>query len=118
LDMELANSISVLAQVDKDRALSLSFNNNLLTEIQGNEYRFGLGYRIKDLRVTTHIEGQRRTLTSDLNLKADVSFRRNKTLVRYLDLNESQVTTGQDRWEFHFLADYALTRQLTAMVYY
>lgn len=118
LDMELANSVSFLAQVDKDRALSLSFNNNLMTEIQGHEYRLGMGYRIKDMRVATYIEGQRRVLTGDLNLKGDISFRRNKTIVRYLDLDESQVTTGQDRWEFHFTADYALTKQLTAMVYY
>ncbi len=118
LDMEMKNSVSILAQVDKDRALSLSFDNNLLTEIQGMEYRFGLGYRIKDLKVTTHIDGKRRVLSSDLNLKADISYRRNKTIVRYLDLNDSQVTTGQDRWEVHFTADYALSRQLTAIFYY
>lgn len=118
VDFEMRNSISIKAQVDTDRALSLSFDNNLLTEIQGNEYRFGVGYRIKDLKMTTQFEGQTRVLSSDLNLKADVSYRRNKTIVRYLDINDSQVTTGQDRWEFHFTADYNLSRQLTAIFYY
>lgn len=118
LDFEMRNSISIMAQVDRDRALSLSFDNNLLTEIQGNEYKFGVGYRIKNLQVTTQFEGQTRVLESDLNLKADVSYRRNKTIVRYLDINDSQITTGQDRWEVHFTADYALSRSLTAIFYY
>lgn len=118
MDMEMKNSVSIKAQVDKDRALSLSFDNNLLTEIQGNEYTLGLGYRIKDMKMTTSIGGQQRVLNSDLNLKADVSYRRNKTIVRYLDINDSQVTTGQNRWEIHFTADYALSKQLTAIFYY
>ncbi len=118
LDMEMKNSVSILAEIDKDRALSLSFANNLLTEIQGTEYRFGLGYRIKDLKVTTKFNGQQRVLSSDLNLKADISYRRNKTIVRYLDIDDSQVTTGQERWQIHFTADYALTNHLTVIFYY
>ncbi|HLS31837.1 MAG TPA: cell surface protein SprA [Flavobacteriaceae bacterium] len=118
VDFEMKNSISIMAQIDRDRALSLSFDNNLLTEIQGNEYKFGLGYRIKDMKITTQFEGQTRVLSSDLNLKADISYRRNKTIVRYLDINDSQVTTGQDRWQLSFTADYALSRSLTAIFYY
>ncbi len=118
VDMEMKNSISIMAEVDKDRALSLSFNNNMLTEIQGDEYRLGLGYRIKDLKITTRIEGIQRILSSDLNLKADIAYRRNKTIARYLDTNDAQITTGQDRWEFHFTADYALSDHLMVMLYY
>ncbi len=118
VDMELKNSIKVLAEVKKDRALSLSFDNNLLTEIQGNEYILGLGYRIKDLKIGTNIGGQKRILSSDLNFKADVSFRRNQTIIRYLDINDSQTTAGQDIWSITFNADYALTKNLTAIFYY
>ncbi len=44
MDLEMMNSIKILADVQKDRALSLSFDNNLLTEINGNQYTLGLGY--------------------------------------------------------------------------
>lgn len=118
VDFEMKNSVSIMAQVDRDRALSMSFDNNLLTEIQGNEYKFGVGYRIKDIKMNTKFDGQQRVLNSDLNLKADVSYRRNKTIARYLDVNDSQVTTGQDRWELHFTADFALSKHLTAIFYY
>lgn len=118
VDMELKNSISIMAEVDKDRALSLSFANNMLTEIQGNEYRLGLGYRIKDLKMTTYFDGRQQMLSGDLNLKADIAYRRNKTIVRYLDTNDSQITSGQERWELHFTADYALSSHLSASLYY
>ncbi|MBR9915406.1 MAG: cell surface protein SprA, partial [Algicola sp.] len=49
LDFEMKNSVKILAEMRKDRILSLSFDNNLLTEIQGKEYILGLGYQIKDL---------------------------------------------------------------------
>lgn len=118
IDMEMVNSVKVLAEIQKDRALSLSFDNNLLTEIRGNQYTLGLGYRIKDLRIATKFGGRKRILRSDLNFKADISYRHNETIIRYLDVDNSQVTAGQDIWSLNFIADYALSKNLTAMVYY
>ncbi|SHI89265.1 protein involved in gliding motility SprA [Mesonia phycicola] len=118
VDMELKNSVSVLAEIRKDRALSLSFDNDLLTEVQGDQYTLGLGYRVKDLKIPTRIGGQPRVLSSDLNFKLDFSFRRNQTIIRYLDTNNSQTTAGQDLWSFNFTTDYALSKNLTAIFYY
>src|SRR5690606_14492474 len=86
IDLETNNAIRILAEIKKDRALSLSFDNNLLTEIKGNEYVLGLGYRIPDLRISTNIAGNRRIIASDLNFKADVAYRKNINIIRYLDL--------------------------------
>jgi len=118
IDMELKSSVKILAEIKKDRALSLSFDNNLLTEVQGNQYTLGLGYRVKDLKIATRLAGQRRILSSDLNFKADLSFRRNETIIRYLDVNDSQTTAGQDLWTINFTTDYALSKNLTAIFYY
>ncbi len=118
LDMEMKNSIKILAEWKKDRALSLSFDNNLLTEIQGNEYIIGLGYRMKDITFATRIAGRKQIIKSDLNLRADLSLRQNETLVRYLDLDNTQITAGQDIYGVKFTADYALSKNLTALLFY
>ena len=52
--------------------MSLSLDNNLLTESFGNEYIIGFGYRFKNLRMNTRIGGRRSTLKGDLNIKADM----------------------------------------------
>ncbi|WP_298314297.1 cell surface protein SprA [uncultured Aquimarina sp.] len=117
-DMEMKNSIKILAEWKKDRALSLSFDNNLLTEIQGNEYIIGLGYRVQDLTFVTRIGGKKTTLKSDLNFRADLSLRQNETIIRYLDIDNTQVTAGQDIYGIKFTTDYALSKNLTALLFY
>jgi len=118
LDFEMKNSIKILAEVKKDRLLSLSFDNNLLTEIQGNEYIIGLGYRIKDLRINTKLAGPKKRIVSDLNMKADISVRENKTIIRYLDLENNQITSGQTIWGLKYSADYAFSKNLTGIFYF
>ncbi|MFT4698129.1 MAG: cell surface protein SprA [Flavobacteriaceae bacterium] len=118
IDFEMKNSVKILAEIRKDRALSLSFANNLLTEIQGNEFIIGLGYRIKDLRISTNLGGKKKVLKSDLNFKLDLSRRDNKTIIRYLDLENNQTTAGQTLYGIQFTADYALSKNLTALFYY
>jgi len=118
LDFEMKNSIKILAEVKKDRVLSLSFDNNLLTEIQGKEYILGLGYRIKDVKIRSKIAGPRNIVTSDLNMKADISVRDNKTIIRYLDLENNQVTSGQTIWGLKYSADYAFSKNLTGIFYF
>ncbi|MGO3181381.1 MAG: cell surface protein SprA [Aequorivita sp.] len=118
IDFEMNNSIKILAEMRKDRALSLSFANNLLTEIKGNEYIIGLGYRIKDLRIATNFGGKKSVMASDLNFKVDLSRRDNITIIRYLDLQNNQTTAGQTIYGAQLSIDYALSKNLTALFYY
>ncbi|MDP5081788.1 MAG: cell surface protein SprA, partial [Winogradskyella sp.] len=118
LDFEMKNSIKVLAEVKTDRLLSLSFDNNLMTEIQGTEYTLGLGYRVKDLRIRSALAGPKQIIKSDLNMRADISVRDNKTIIRYLDLENNQITAGQTIWGLKYTADYAFSKNLTAIFYF
>ncbi len=118
VDFEMKNSVSVLAEVRTDRALSLSLDNNLMTEINGKEYTLGLGYRIKDVKFVTNIGGTKTRLKGDLNLKADMSIRDNITIIRNLDIDNNQITSGQNLLSIKFTADYALTKNLNALFFY
>lgn len=118
LDFEMKNSVNVMAEIKKDRILSLSFDNNLLTEIKGHEYVLGLGYRIKDVRIRSKMAGPQQIITADLNMKADISMRDNKTIIRYLDLEDNQVTSGQTIWGIKYSADYAFSKNLTGIFYF
>ncbi|MGB3773679.1 MAG: hypothetical protein WA951_00335, partial [Leeuwenhoekiella sp.] len=75
-------------------------------------------YRLKDITFATRIGGKRTILKSDLNIKADLSLRQNETIVRYLDINNNQTTAGQDIYGLSLKADYALSKNLTAIFYY
>ncbi len=117
LDFEMKNSVKILAELKTDRVLSLSFDNNLLTEIIGSEYILGMGYRIKDVRIKSKLAGPNQTIKSDLNMKADISMRDNKTIIRYLDLDNNQITSGQTIWGLKFSSDYAFSKNLMGLFY-
>lgn len=118
VDFEMKNSIKILTEIRRDRSLSLSFDNNLLTEIQGNEYRVGLGYRFKDVRLKSKLAGPRQTIMSDLIMQADIAIRDNKTIIRYLDVENNQITSGQTIWGAKYTAEYAFSKYLTGIFYF
>jgi cell surface protein SprA len=89
-----------------------------MTEIQGAEYTLGLGYRVKDLRIRSSLAGPKQIIKSDLNMRADISVRDNKTIIRYLDLENNQITAGQTIWGLKYTADYAFSKNLTAIFYF
>jgi cell surface protein SprA len=57
-------------------------------------------------------------IKSDLNLRLDGSVRDNVTIIRYLDLENSQATAGQTIYGAKFTAEYALSRAFQALFYY
>ncbi|HLA55843.1 MAG TPA: cell surface protein SprA [Flavobacterium sp.] len=118
-DFEMKNSIKFLAEMKKDRALSMSFDNNLLTEVKGVEYVIGMGYRIKDVIFSSKLaDNPTGIIKSDINIKADLSYRNNQTIVRYLDYDNNQLAGGQNIWSAKLTADYSFSKNLTAIFYY
>ena len=119
VDFEMKNSINIRAEVKKDRTLNMSFDNNLLTEVSGNDYTIGLGYRIKDVTINSSLaDNPTGVIKSDINIKADFTLRKNNTIVRYLDYNNNELAGGQDLWSIRLTADYSFSRNLTAIFFY
>ncbi len=119
IDFEMKNSFKILAEMKKDRSLSMSFDNNLLTEVQGREYTVGFGYRFKDVIFSSTLaDNPTGVIKSDLNVKIDFSYRNNKTIVRYLDYDNNKLGGGQNIWSAKLTADYSLSKNLTAIFFY
>ena len=120
VDFELKNSYKFLAEMKKDRAMSLSFDNNLLTDVSGYEYIVGMGYRIKNVTINSRFaESTAGVIKNDINIRTDFSYRNNKTVIRYLDvLNNDRLSGGQNIWTVKFTADYAFSKSLTTILFY
>jgi cell surface protein SprA len=119
IDFELKNAMKLLTEIKKDRALSMSFDNNLLTEVKGIEYIVGLGYRFKDVIFSSTLaDSPTGIIKGDINIKADLSYRNNQTIVRYLDYDNNQLAGGQNFWSLKMTADYSFSKSLTAIFYY
>ena len=118
-DFELKNSLKILAEIKKDRSLNMSFDNNLLTEVQGNDYTIGVGYRIKGVQINSKMaDNAQGVIKSDIDLKADFTLRQNATIVRYLDYDNNQLGGGQNIWTFKLTANYSFSKSFTAIFFY
>ena len=118
-DFEMKNSVKIILGMIKDRALSMSFDNNLVTEVKGVEYVIGFGYRIKDVTISSKLaDNPMGIIKSDIYIKFDFSYRDNQTIVRNLDYNNNQLTGGQNIWSAKLTADYSLSKNLTTIFYY
>ena len=90
-----------------------------MTEEQSKEYTLGLGYRIKNVRLFKKLGGNRGgNVNSDLNLSLDANVRDNLTIIRYLDLENNQITAGQTIWGAKLNAEYAVNRNLTGIFFF
>ena len=118
LDFELKNSLRIIFDVIKDRAVSLSLANNLITESWGNEYTLGMGYRIKNLRLRSNLASNGNNFVGDLNAKVDLNLRKNITVIRNLEIDDNKVSAGQSIFSLKLSADYALSKSFSTIFFY
>ena len=118
LDMTWKNSLITKLEIKKNRTLSLSLSNNQLTEINGNEYVIGTGYRIKDLTFKFRSGGKSKKISSDLDIKLDLNIRNNKTIIRKVIEDIEQITMGQQTISIKFSTDYVISSRLNIKAFY
>ena len=121
VDVGFQNSLTCNVQYKKSRSLTMSFSNNQLTEVAGREFVIGAGYRIKGLtfNVMSMTGGQnRKTVKNDLVIKVDIGFKKDKTTLRRIDENNSQVSAGQNKMNIYITGDYQFSARLSAQVFF
>jgi cell surface protein SprA len=120
IEMTMKNSLMTRIEYKKTRNLSLSFVNNQLTEVRSNEFVTGVGYRFKNIRfsVRSMNGGPKKQLKSDLNVKLDVSVRDNKTVLRRIEENLNQISTGAMQVSINASADYMVSQKLVIRLFY
>jgi cell surface protein SprA len=69
-----------------------------------------------DLIIKT--KNSQQAYSNDLNVRADISYRKTKTLLRQLDDDSNQITAGQGNFTLKTYADYRLSDKFEMRVYY
>ena len=121
IDIGLQNSMTANLQYKQSRSLTMSFSNNQLTEMISREIVIGAGYRIKGLKfniISISGGGNKKTVSNDLVLKVDLGFKKDKTTLRRVDENNSQVSAGQNKVNIYVTADYQFSSRLSAQVFF
>jgi cell surface protein SprA len=121
IDMTWVNNLQTRLEYKKSRNMTFSMANKQMTDMSTDEIVVGLGYRIKDVSFTVSSmggSGRKTNISSDLDIKVDVSVRNNRTVLRRLDTNQDQVSTGQQVVSINTTIDYMLSKSLNLSLFF
>lgn len=119
LDGVMNNSMTFTARYNRARVLNLNISSYQIIESLQNEWVVGLGYRINDFnRIVGLSAKSSKDINNDLNLKADLSHQTNQALIRKIEENYTQATSGTTVITLKLSADYTMTRALTLRAFF
>lgn len=116
-DLVLQNSLLVNLEYKKDRNVSLGLTSKTVNEVIGREIVAGIGYRLRDIKAGKLKVGNK-PIKSDVNLKADISFRKNENVMRRIVEQVSQSTGGTNIISLKVSADYIINDRINIRVFY
>lgn len=118
MSVSMVNSVQINFSVQKNRTLALSFANNQLTETTRDGITFGGGYRFKNVAIDIKVGEEVHHLKSDVVLQLNLTYNSNKTNIRKINQNTSQVSSGSEVWMAELSAEYALSSSLTLRAFF
>ena len=104
-------------EIKKDKTVSLNLTGPQIIETKGQEYIVGVGYRYPKLTIKK-LKIQGKPLQSDLNVKIDVSYRHNLSVVRRIVDEISTPTGGTNIISLRSAIDYQLTQNINLRLFY
>ncbi len=147
IDMTFQNNLTAKLEYRKTRVLSLSMTSVQLNESSSNDWVIGMGYKInnfdffgllgngnKSRKVknsknkskednsknsnTNSNKNNRNGFNTDLNLRLDLSYRKQAAICRDIASMTSTASSGNSAFKLSLAADYTLSKLLTMSFYY
>lgn len=114
----MQNNIKFSAEYRDQRTLTLNSSAGQIVEATTRGLTFGAGYKIVNFNSILKIKGSQKGISNDLDLDANVSFQNNQALIRRIESNYTQPTSGTNTININFTAKYILSRRVTLSAYF
>ena len=140
VDFTLQNNMTAKLEYRQTRVLSLSMTSIQLNEATSKDWVIGLGYKINNFSLFgggnhRKVKGNtkkpddknqqqsksqrgRNGLNHDLNLRFDLSYRKQAAISRDIATLTSAASSGNTAFKLSFTADYTLSKLITMSFYY
>ena len=118
VDMTWINNLTMRFEMKKSRAITLSFANNQITEVFSQELGFSVGYRFDDFEYLFNFGDGEEDFKSDLNIRANLKIRDNKTILRKISEDDDFPSADQKVTIIGISMDYLLSNRLTLRLFY
>lgn len=118
-DGTLNNNMTLNAKYNTQRTINLNVSSYQIVESRTRELVLGMGYRINEFnRVIGMSSRSQKGFNNDLVIKADISHRMMHALIRKIEEQFTQATSGSDVTTIKLSADYSLSKALTLRAFF
>ena len=145
IDATFQNNLTAKLEYRTTRVLNLSMTSVQINEALSRDWVMGVAYKIQDFNIfgsagarkikkaqsrsksgkSSKSDKESQAWTSsksgvnhDLNLRLDISFRKQAAITRDISTGVSSASSGNSAFKLSFMADYTLSRLLTLTAYY
>ena len=140
VDMTFKNNLTCKVEYRSTRVLSLSMTSIQINESTSKDWVVGMGYKINNFKLfggnrrrrvrssnrnnddenkqSTSANRNRGGFNTSLNLRLDLSYRKQAAICRDIASMTSSASSGNTAFKLSFSADYTLSRLLTMSFYY
>lgn len=118
INLVMKNSITAKAEVRKQRNLSLNLTSTQLIEADADEFLIGIGYVFNDFKLLKNMNSKKSSVKNDLKLSADVSYKDVKSLLRKINENITQASSGNKMFTIKCMADYVFSSKVNLQFFF
>lgn len=118
INATLKNDLQFNAEYRDQRTLTLNTSAGQLVEATQRAIRIGAGYKIIGFNTFLKMKGSQQGISNDLTLNAECTFQRNQALIRRIEDNYTQPTSGSNTIGINFTASYILSKRLTVSAFF
>ena len=118
LSVTLKNNITGNIRYNDSRTLTLNSAAGQIVEATTTDFTIGAGYKIANFNTILKLRGSQTGVSNDLTINADFSFRKNQALIRRIEQNFTQATSGTRSMMIELTANYVLSKRITVGAYF
>ena len=112
------NDISLNAQYDIQRTLTLNPSAGQLVEATSKGFSLGGSYKIANFNQVLKLKTKQQNVNNDLTFTLNVKMSSNTALIRKIEFNTAQATNGTRTWSVNFAANYVVSKRITMGAYF
>ena len=109
----LQNGMTFNIEYRDSRTLSLNISSLQLVETLQKSFVIGAGYKIANFNKVLKIKSKQQNVNNDLTLNLDFQINNNNALIRKIDVNTAQATSGTRTLGINFTANYVMSKRIT-----
>ena len=117
-DATFFNDITINLQFEEKRELKLNPSAGQLVEDYGRSFQVGGSYKIANFNQVLKLKNKQQNVNNDLTINILAKMTSNMALIRKIDANTAQATSGTQTWNINFTADYVVSKRIKLGAYF